>query len=340
MGLWTTSDPAGGDGEGAAGTLASCEQLRESLHVAVQGRVAAATVLAIARYTKWLEPEMLGLSRLVQPGSVCIDVGAAAGLYTLPLSRLVGPSGVVHSIEPLPFAWPVWNRVLRVRTFPNVRHHTVAVGSEQGTAEMSVPIGRYGMVTGRSFISQRCRGLGSNAEFTRHISYPVNVDTLDGMFAGQLSRFDFVKIDVEGAELHVLEGGEKIIDEFKPTLLVEIEARHAVRYEYSPEDVVSWLTERGYAMYIWHQGWQRANAVKAETRNYMFCHCDRPAPVRPLPAVQPEQPYAVVPEDAAQPVITEAEPGEPADLRRECVRNRREVRPEHDPVAERRHPVG
>ncbi len=295
MGLWTTSDPIERDGDGAAGLLPGHQQLREALHVAVQGRVAAATVLAIARYTKWLEPEMLGLSRLVGPGSVCIDVGAAAGLYTLPLSRLAGPSGVVHSIEPLPFAWPVWNRVLRVRTFPNVRHHGVAVGSEPGTADMSVPVGRYGLVTGRSFISQRCRGLGSNAEFNQHINYPVTVDTLDGMFAGELNRLDFVKVDVEGAELHVLEGGEKIIDEFKPAMLIEIEARHTVRYEYSPEDVVAWLTDRGYAMYTWHEGWHSASTVSTQTRNYLFCHRELGPAARQLPAAEAEQSYAVVP---------------------------------------------
>jgi FkbM family methyltransferase len=259
-------------GSGAASARAASPQAREARHVELQAKMTSATVMAIARFTKWLEPEMLGLASLVSPGAVCIDVGAAAGLYTLPLSRLAGPSGLVHSIEPLPFAWPTWNRVLRVRSFPNVRFHPVALGAEPGLAEMSVPMGRYGLVTGRSFVSQQCRGLGSNAEFNRHITYPVTVDTLDGMFAGSgMARLDFVKVDVEGAELHVLEGGEKIIDEFKPALLIEVEARHTVRYGYAPEDVVGWLAERGYAMYTWHEGWQNASQVVEGTRNYLFC---------------------------------------------------------------------
>jgi FkbM family methyltransferase len=272
MRVWA-NEPLNRGGDSTAAARAASPHVRQARHGELQAKMTSATVMAIARYTKWLEPEMLGLASLVGPGSVCIDVGAAAGLYTLPLSRLAGPSGLVHSIEPLPFAWPTWNRVLRVRSFPNVRFHAVAIGSEPGLAEMSVPMGRYGLVTGRSFISQQCRGLGSNAEFNRHITYPVTVDTLDGLFAGSdMTRLDFVKVDVEGAELQVLQGGEKIIDEFKPALLIEIEARHTVRYGCAPDDVAGFLTERGYSMYTWHEGWQSASQVNAATRNYLFCH--------------------------------------------------------------------
>jgi FkbM family methyltransferase len=226
--------------------------------------VSAAAILAAARWTRWLEPELLGLSSLVGPGSVCVDVGAAAGIYTLPLSRLAGPSGLVHSVEPLPFAWPTWNRLLHARSSPNVLHHAVALGSEPGQASMSVPKGRHGLVTGRSFISQHCLGLGSNAEFAQHITYPVAVDTLDGMLAEtDQGRLDFIKIDVEGAELHVLQGGAGVIESFLPAMLIEIEARHTIRYQYCPEDVVSWLSERGYAMYTWRRGWHQASEITA-----------------------------------------------------------------------------
>jgi FkbM family methyltransferase len=233
--------------------------------------VSAAAIMAAARWTRWLEPELLGLPSLVSPGNVCVDVGAAAGIYTVSLSRLAGPSGLVHSIEPLPFAWPTWNRLLDVHSSPNVQHHCLALGSEPGQASMSVPKGRHGLVTGRSFISQNCRGLGSNEEFAQHITYPVPVATLDSLLeAADASRLDFIKIDVEGAELHVLKGGSGVIESFRPAMLIEIEARHTARYQYSPEDVVTWLTERGYAMYTWQRGWQQASQITSGTRNYMF----------------------------------------------------------------------
>jgi FkbM family methyltransferase len=233
--------------------------------------VTTSVIKLLARRTPYLEAEMLGLSRLVGPGSVCVDVGAAAGLYTVALSQLVGPAGQVHSIEPLSFAHPAWTRLLRAQAGGNVRYYTEALGVESGRGLMSVPFGRFGFVTGRSFLNWKTQGLGSNAEFAGQVEVAVDVETLDDLLARVgLTRLDFVKIDVEGAELRVLEGGRRSIETFKPALLIEIEARHTARYQYSPDDIVDWLAQRGYTMHAWRGGWRPADTVCGHTRNYLF----------------------------------------------------------------------
>ncbi len=248
----------------------------------MRSRLTASSVRAAARWTPYVEAELLGLRSLVGAGSVCLDVGAAAGLYTLMLSQLAGREGRVHSVEPLPFAHPVWTRLLRARAAGNVRHHPVALSAEPGSSVMSVPLGRYGPVTGRSFVTDRSSGLGSNAEFAGHLAVDVPVETVDGLCASAgLSRLDFVKVDVEGAELLVLEGGRQAIESFRPALLVEIEARHTSRYGYSPADITGWLTQRGYTMHIWRRGWQAASQVCPHIRNYLFR--PGPAPQDPPP---------------------------------------------------------
>jgi FkbM family methyltransferase len=231
--------------------------------------------MALARWTPYLESEMLGLADLVGPGSVCLDVGAAAGLYSFALSRLVGPSGHVHSIEPLNFAHPAWRRVLGIKGLKNLSEYTIALDAEPREGVMSVPFGRRVPVTGRSFLTGKSSGLGPNVEFVRHEEVPVAVDTMDALIARTgVTRLDFIKIDVEGGELHVLHGGDRTIKEFRPALLIEIEARHTARYHYGPEDIVDWLTERDYAMYMWHDGWRETSEVSLDQRNYLF----RPSP--------------------------------------------------------------
>ncbi|GAB2769418.1 FkbM family methyltransferase [Amycolatopsis magusensis] len=231
----------------------------------------AATANLLARRTSFVDTELHALTEVVRPGDVCVDVGSAAGLYSQALSHLAGPTGVVHSVEPVSFSHPVWSRVLGAWERTNVVRHPVALGAEPGRAAMRVPFRTYGPDTSRSYLDWNTHGLGSNAEFSHHADVLVEVDTLDGLHAATgLTRLDFVKIDVEGGELHVLRGGTRAIERYRPTLLIEIEARHTARYDYTPEDVVEWLTSRGYAMYAWRQGWQATGQVCLHTNNYLF----------------------------------------------------------------------
>jgi FkbM family methyltransferase len=202
---------------------------------------------------------------------VCVDVGAAAGIYTVALSRLVGRTGQVHSVEPLKFVHPLWTKILRAGDLHNVRRHGLALGAEPGTGTMSVPVGKHGPVTGRSFLAWHTNGRGSNDEFAGHMDVQVDVQTLDGLCANAgLDRLDFVKIDVEGGELLVLAGGSRSIERYHPTILLEIEARHTTRYQHTPDAVVAWLAERGYTMHVWQHGWRPAQGIRAGHRNYLF----------------------------------------------------------------------
>jgi FkbM family methyltransferase len=237
----------------------------------VRQRLTMTAILSLARWTPYLESEMGGLRDVVRPGSVCIDVGSAAGLYSAVLSGLAGPAGEVHSIEPLPFAHLAWARLLNVRRLPNVRHHSLALSTEAGTEAISVPFGPWGLVTGRSFLLRKAGGPDPNAEFAGQVSVNVTVDRLDDFCAREgIDRVDFIKIDVEGAELQVLEGGAKVIEAHQPTMLIEIEERHTARYGHSAQDVTGWLRQRGYAMHIWRGGWREIDHIEAGVRNYLF----------------------------------------------------------------------
>jgi len=227
---------------------------------------------ALARLTPYAEAELIGLRKVVKTGDVCVDVGAALGLYTVTLSRLVGPQGTVHSVEPLVFAHPALSFALRPREGRNIRRHSVALGNSQGREVMSVPVRHGSPVTGRSFLTVGAKGLGSNEEFDEHLDVVVKTDTLDHFVEEQgIGRLDFVKADVEGAELRVLEGGKATIERFKPALLLEIEERHVERFGYRAQDVADFLTERGYRMSTWRGNrWVPEQTIRQAARNYLF----------------------------------------------------------------------
>lgn len=238
----------------------------------VRGAAVAGALRVLARLTPFVEPELIGLRDVVRPGDVCVDIGAALGLYTVSLSRLVGPQGTVHSIEPLVFAHPALSYLLRPREGRNVVRHSVALGTSEGREVMSVPVRHGTPVTGRSFLTAGADGLGSNVEFSDHLEVLVRTDTLDRFCAANaIDRLDFVKADVEGAELRVLQGGSATIERFRPKLLLEVEERHVRRFGYRAQDVQDWLADRGYRMRAWHHnGWRQVDRIDDRVRNYLF----------------------------------------------------------------------
>lgn len=238
---------------------------------------AGAVLRRLARWAWFVEDELLGLSMVVGRGAVCLDVGAEFGVYTGALADLVGPRGAVHSFEPL--AGPTRTLVAGVRALGcrNVWHHQVALGASEGHGAMSLPWRRGLPVHGRAFLTTGARGVGPNREFATSSPVAVEVTTIDAVCdRAAIERVDFIKADVEGAELAVLQGAVATLTAHRPALLLEIEARHLAKYGTHPADLVGWLTDRGYLMHTWNGGtWTKADAVTDEHRNYLFVTGDR-----------------------------------------------------------------
>ncbi|HMB07734.1 MAG TPA: FkbM family methyltransferase [Isosphaeraceae bacterium] len=79
------------------------------------------------------------IKRIVRPGDHVLDIGANLGLVTLQLAKLVGKRGVVHSFEPNPNIANLLRRSIERNELENVRLHTCALGTEEGTLDLSFP---------------------------------------------------------------------------------------------------------------------------------------------------------------------------------------------------------
>jgi len=155
-------------------------------------------------------------TRLVQsflrPGMRFLDVGANIGYYTLLAARLVGPEGDVFSFEPNPEVRARLEENIHLNQFGNVTVRSEAMTRESGEVRFYVSD-----VSDNSGISSIVPGAGlRDAQVVPAVS-------LDDFVARLPSpHVDLFKMDIEGAELDVLEGGRRFLArEDAPALLFE-----------------------------------------------------------------------------------------------------------------------
>jgi FkbM family methyltransferase len=230
---------------------------------------AAHGLYRIASRLHWAEPELNGLEAVVRPGDTVLDIGAALGMYTVPLADIVGPDGRVFSFEPQPRG--VFTvRLLRVLT--GIRRglaRRVALGPLPGEGHITVPFLRGFPIFGHGHIA-----VGADDDTRRRLRSRTRIDTVDAWCARHgIEHIAFVKVDVEGFEPAVIEGARAVIDRDRPSLLLEIEDRHLERYGRDAAGFVAEIRERWpeYRVHAWTgTEWAEVDGVETETRNYLF----------------------------------------------------------------------
>jgi FkbM family methyltransferase len=184
-----------------------------------------------------LEPEIALLPELLQDrrGRVALDVGANVGIYAYALARL----GMrVHAFEPQPYCCTVVDAWAKAKG--DVTVHNSGVGESEGDLTLHIPI-----VDGTP--------VPTRASFQRleqeQTQLRVPVVTLDGI---GISDVAFIKIDVEGFELQVLRGANRLLQEWRPILLVEIDR---TRLEHSAfDELFLLLSGHGYRSHLYIDG--------------------------------------------------------------------------------------
>jgi FkbM family methyltransferase len=158
---------------------------------------------------------MAAIKPHVKADSVCLDVGANIGLYSLGLSALV-PQGKVYAFEPSPSTFAHLQSNLEVNGASNVSAYNLAASDSTGT----VLFHDFSYFSAGAFSSDVGSLLSSESYGSQ--AYEAATVTLDEFVADQqLDRVDFVKVDVEGAELLVLAGAEKTLATYRPLVVLE-----------------------------------------------------------------------------------------------------------------------
>lgn len=159
------------------------------------------------------EPHVMrALRAILRPGDTFVDVGAHIGYLSYLAAGLVQPQGAVFSFEPDPAAFVRLKRNLEV--FPWAHPFNLAVSDEEGQVgfERSPVSGESGWGT-LSQVRDMRRG--------QHVT--VTAQSLDSWSSSaNLSALRLIKLDAEGSEPRVLLGARKLLQRFRPVVLVEL----------------------------------------------------------------------------------------------------------------------
>jgi FkbM family methyltransferase len=163
------------------------------------------------------EPQVVAfIERVVQEGWVAADIGAFAGYYTLLLSKLVGPTGQVHSFEPVPENFELLDSNVKLNRCGNVAANQLAVGAHNEETKFTRLRGFH----------QPYGTLLPRRDRSRYEEISVPARSLDIYLASRgWPCLHFAKIDVEGGEARVLEGMSETLRRFSPVLVIEIHDR-------------------------------------------------------------------------------------------------------------------
>ncbi len=183
---------------------------------------------------------------LLRPGDIVFDIGANRGNYTTLFSHLVRQSGTVHVFEPVPSTFATLQQGLRAeQVFPNVVLNNVALGDRPGQTTLYLPDSDDGQAS-----LQRHQQHGSWSAVQAIQSFSCEMTTLDRYCRDRaLSRLDFLKCDVEGAELLVLQGATAAIARYQPLLYLEIFSGWTAAFNYQPVDLIDQLLNLGYTQF-------------------------------------------------------------------------------------------
>lgn len=250
-------------------------------------RVLSHAFRAWRRNMKWAkhEPETPYLADLLSGAPVCLHVGASDGRHSYVMTQ-VAPDARIYAFEPSAFTFEVLQHCLAWHGISKqVTPIHAAVSDAPGEMLLVTPkktSGRMGRAY--AFVSDAAPEgkVRPDLEDVGVELQPTPVVTLDQYCeTNDVNRVDFIRMDIEGAELKALTGALEIIDRDRPHVLLEIHpAMLEARFGGTAEAVVDMFRSRGYRMFALNGDRleERTTVVpNLPWKDYFFVHPSRAA---------------------------------------------------------------
>ena len=184
----------------------------------------------------WEEMESSFLLNNLKEGDVFVDAGANIGYFSM-LATQQKVSKVL-AIEPVPKTYDMLNMNIKYNMLDDViETFNIGLGSEKRTVKFTTSLGP------KNHMKYEVDNIHSNLP-----TVDVEVITLDDLIKKTklVTRVDFIKVDIEGAEYNFLLGARETIEAFRPMVLMEIEEHRLVKFNTTAEQIFNFMYQLGY----------------------------------------------------------------------------------------------
>jgi len=161
------------------------------------------------------------INSAIAQGQTILDVGTHKAGYLYWMLKRAGNEGRIFAFEPQTNLYHYIKALKATFKWDNVTVEQIALSDSVASAVLYIPLDKDSKNSspGATIVAHKeCTNIGATET--------VMTDTLDLYCKRHNIIPDFLKIDVEGNELKIFQGGTNILKEYKPKILVEIEARH------------------------------------------------------------------------------------------------------------------
>lgn len=205
------------------------------------------------------------IMKLVKPNTHVLDIGANMGWYALNIAKK-NPDVNVYAFEPIDSTYLALQENVRINELDNIKTFNFGFSSEEKTLEF------YFYPSGSGNASSA--NLSGRSD-VKKVTCDVKVldDTSTRL---NLPKIDFIKCDVEGAELFVFQGALKPLAQDKPIVFTEMLRKWAAKFDYHPNQIIELFQGLGYQCFTADaEGKLRAFGLmddQTQETNFFFLH--------------------------------------------------------------------
>jgi FkbM family methyltransferase len=209
-------------------------------------------------YWKLEEDDYNSIVANIQTAKTIFDIGANIGSTALYFAHL-NPKCELYAFEPNKHTFSRLNENLQLNNFPNIKPTNLGLGE--------------GRVTLRLYeVNEKNPGMNRIMSADADLPYTnVEIDSMDSFCLEQnITHIDFIKVDVEGYEFNVLNGGKRILAQSKPVIFLELDNSNLLANNHSAKELIALLQSLGYTS-LFRAG--DSYPISSET-DFTNCHYD------------------------------------------------------------------